>query len=190
MSRLLNIGAGPLANPRQYREWEVVTLDIDESVKPDLCMDARDLVQLAPGQYDAVYASHVLEHFSECDVDKVLWGCYHVLTWDGFADIRVPDALAVMEAIVRQGLSLDDVLYQASVGPIRACDVLWGWQEQIRRSGQSYYAHRFGFSWHTLGVALHEARFDYITIERGPYELHAMAYKHKPEGGTNGTESG
>jgi len=180
VSRLLNIGAGPIPNPRQYREWEIVTLDIDESVKPDLAMDARDLVQLAPGQYDAVYASHVLEHFSEADVDKVLWGFYHVLTWDGFADIRVPDARAVMRAVT-SGIPLDETLYVAPVGPIRPVDVLWGWQEQIRRSGQPYYAHRYGFSRDTLGKALHAARFAYVEIGLDVYELHAMAYKHKPE---------
>jgi len=181
ISRLLNVGSGPLTNPLQYRGWEIVTLDIDQSVKPDLCMDARDLVQLAPGQYDAVYASHVLEHFSEADVDTVLWGFYHILTWDGYVDIRVPDVRAVMEAVVKGGVALDGILYQAPVGPIRPCDVLWGWQEQIRRSGQSYYAHRYGFSRDTLGKALSAARFGYVAIGLDTFELHAMGYKHKPE---------
>lgn len=181
MSNLLNIGAGPTIPPTEYQGWDITSLDIDASLKPDIVLDARDLATLEPGQYDAVYASHVLEHFAECDIDKVLWGCYHVLTADGFADIRVPDAKSVMIAVA-QGLAIDGVLYTAPVGPIRACDVLWGWQEQITRSGQPYYSHRFGFSRDTLGKALRAARFSYIEIGRGRYELRAFAYKRKPEG--------
>ena len=90
--RLLNIGAGPIAAPREYKGWDIITLDIDESTYPDLCMDARDLTTLKAGQYDAVYASHVLEHFSECDVERVLWGFYHVLAPDypGFGNSDQP----------------------------------------------------------------------------------------------------
>lgn len=185
MPRLLNIGSGKAALPSTYRQWEVVTLDIDESVKPDLCMDARDLTTLEPGQYDAVWMSHALEHFCEADVDRVLWGCYHVLTYDGFVDLRVPDARAVMEAVVQNGLALDAVLYQAPVGPIRVCDVLWGWQAQIKRSGQDYYGHKIGFCRDTLGRALKTARFEYVTIGLEPYGLHALAFKRRPEA-TNG----
>lgn len=180
MSSLLNIGGGLVAPPPEYRDWDIVTLDIDESVKPDLCMDARDLTRLAPSQYDAVYASHVLEHFAEGDVDRVLWGFYHVLVPDGYAHVRVPDALSVCHAVA-QGLDLDAVLYTAQVGPVRVCDVLWGWQAEIERSGQPYYSHRFGFSRSTLGKALKRAHFEYIEIGRGVYELTAYAYKRKPE---------
>jgi hypothetical protein len=179
MPRLLNIGAGPVPPPSLYRDYEIVTLDIDEAVQPDIVLDARDLPTLEPGQYDAVYASHVLEHFSECDVARVLWGFYHILTPNGYADIRVPDVPAVMEA-VGNGLPLDGVLYTAQVGPIRPCDTLWGWQEQIKRSGQPYYAHRFGFSRDTLGKALKTAHFEYVEIGRGAFELRAVAYKRRP----------
>lgn len=182
MSKLLNIGAGWSKHPPEYRQWEVVTLDIDPSVNPDIVLDARDLTTLDAGQFDAVYASHVLEHFSEADVDRVLWGVYHVLAADGYAHIVVPDALTVMLAVAKSGMDLDDVLYTAVVGPIRVCDVLWGWQDQVRRSGEPFYSHRYGFSRDTLGKALQRAHFEYIEIGRGPYELRAFAYKRKPEG--------
>ena len=182
MPSLLNIGAGPVAAPHEYRDWKVITLDIDESTKPDLCMDARNLTTLKAGQYDAVYASHVLEHFSECDVEKVLWGFYHVLAPDGLAHVRVPDALSVALSLAHNRLDLDSRLYDAPVGPIRVCDVLWGWQKQIKRSGQPYYSHRFGFSRDTLGRMLKEAHFEYVQIARGAYELIAYAHKRRPRG--------
>jgi hypothetical protein len=181
MPSLLNIGAGPTVLPREYHGWDVTRLDIDESVEPDLCMDARELTTLKTGQYDAVYASHVLEHFYEHEIDGVLWGMYHVLTPTGFAHVRVPDAKAVMVAVARNDLDLIDVLYQAPVGPIRVRDVLWGWQAQIERSGQPHYGHRIGFCRDTLGRALYAARFDYVEMGQGTYELIAKAYKRRPE---------
>jgi hypothetical protein len=183
MPRLLNIGAGPVPPPSEFRGWDVVTLDIDESVEPDLCMDARDLRTLEPGQYEAVYASHVLEHFYEHEIDGVLWGMYHVLTANGVAYIRVPDARAVMVTVAEGNLDLDAVLYEAPVGPIRVRDVLWGWQAQVERSGQPYYGHRIGFCKNTLGKALRVARFAYIEIGQGKFELIARAYKWRPPDG-------
>ena len=181
MSNLLNIGAGPVIPPPEYLRWDITTLDIDASVKPDIVLDARELTTLDTGQYDAVYASHVIEHFSECDVDRVLWGFYHVLAPDGYAHIRVPDVQRVMIAVA-QGLALDGVLYTAPVGAIRVCDVMWGRQEQITRSGKPFYCHRFGFSRDTLGKALRAAHFEHIEIGRGAWELTAYAHKRKPRG--------
>jgi hypothetical protein len=68
--------------------------------------------------------------------------------------VRVPDVLAVMEQVHKQELDLDSVLYNAPVGPIRVCDVLWGWAKEIERSGQSWFGHRTGFSEGTLTRAL------------------------------------
>lgn len=179
--RLLNVGGGPVPPSAQYKDWEIVLLDIDPSVNPDICLDARELLTLEPEQYDCVYASHVLEHFYEHDHDKILWGFYHVLKRDGFADIRVPDLEAVMRASVQKDLSLTGVLYNAPVGPIRVCDVLFGWQERIRESGTEFYAHRSGFDRDTLGRALEKARFEHVLIGASRYELRSLAYKHHPE---------
>ena len=40
-TNLLNIGAGPVPPPSEYRGWNIVTLDIDETVHPDLCEDSN-----------------------------------------------------------------------------------------------------------------------------------------------------
>jgi hypothetical protein len=180
MPSLLNVGGGRVAPAPQYRGWDIDLLDIDSSVNPDICLDARDLSTLEPGQYDAVYASHVLEHFAEHEIARVLWGFYHILGVDGYADIRVPDARAVILDVAKRDLALDDVLYEAPVGPIRVCDVLWGWQKQIEQSGQYYYCHRIGFSRDSLGRALYAAHFEHILIGSGNYEIRAMAYKRRP----------
>lgn len=194
MPKVLNVGGGPVGVPPEYRGWEVVLLDIDPAVQPDICLDARALITLEPAQFDVVYASHVLEHFAECDVARVLWGFYHVLTWDGFADIRVPDAVEVIGQVA-SGLALDAVLYTAPVGPIRACDVLWGYQKEIARSGQPFYSHRFGFSRDMLARALKTAHFEHVLIGGRGYEIRAKAYKRTPDekqgtANLSGTEAG
>ena len=91
--------------------------------------------------------------------------------------------LSVIEAVTQRGLALDGVLYQAPVGPIRVCDVLWGYQKEIRESGQPYYAHLWGFSRDMLGRALKVAGFEYILIGGGHYELRALAHKRRPAEG-------
>lgn len=181
MPTVLNIGAGGIPVPHEYRGWRVVTLDLDPQTEPDLCMDARDLRQLAAGQYDAVYASHILEHVYPHEVDAVLWGCYHVLHEAGFLHVRVPDALGVMQSVVRMGWDLDAMLYQSSGGPIHVYDVVWGWRVEVEAGGADYYTHKTGFSRKALGQALKAARFEYVEIGSSGYELRAYAYKRRPE---------
>jgi len=175
--KLLNVGGGPVPVPPEYDGWDVDLLDIDIDLAPAIWLDARRLTDLEPGQYDGVYCSHNLEHYYEHEIDTVLFGIYHVLTPDGFADIRVPDVIAVMETVVENKLDLDAVLYTAAVGPIRVCDVLWGWQKQIEKSSYNYYAHKIGFCRATLGRALRQAHFKRILIGSRNYEIRAMAYK-------------
>lgn len=182
--RVLNVGGGPVPVPPQYGDWDVDLLDIDPAIRPDILLDARELGTLPAGEYDAVYCSHNLEHYHEHEIDVVLRGFYHVLTDDGFADVRVPDAKAVIEAVVKSALDLDSVLYQSSAGPIRVGDVLWGYQVEITRTGQSYYAHKWGFSRNLLGRALKRNGFEYVLLGGGNYELRAMAFKQKPDGET------
>lgn len=179
--KVLNVGGGRVRIDPRYEGWDVDLLDIDPAVHPDILLDAREMATLPASAYDAVYASHILEHVHEHEVAGVLRGFYHVLTADGFVDVRVPDVRAVMESVVRNGLDLDAVLYQSAVGPIRACDMLWGYAREIRESGQGYYAHKTGFSRNLLGRALKRCGFEHVLIGGSNYEVRAMAYKRKPE---------
>jgi len=178
--KVLNVGGNRMQMPPQYEQWEKVLLDIDPTVGADLCMDARELGTLDAGSYDAVYCSHNLEHYHEHEVKQVLTGFYHILTDDGFVDVRVPDALAVMTDLIKRGLELDAVLYVSRAGPIRVCDVLWGYAKEIERSGESWFGHRTGFSEHTLTQALWHAGFRHRLICDGHYEIKALAFKHEP----------
>lgn len=178
--RVLNVGGNRVQMPQQYQSWDKVLLDIDPAVEPDLLMDARDLGTLDAGQFDAVYCSHNLEHYHEHEVKVVLAGFHHVLTEDGFVDVRVPDVLAVMGQVNKQELDLDSTLYTSSVGPIRVCDVLWGYAVEIERSGQSWFDHKTGFSEITLMNALIMAGFPHILLGSAHYEIKALGFKRPP----------
>jgi len=177
---MLNVGGARVPVGDEYADWDVDLLDIDPAVQPDILLDAREMLALPVGEYDAVYSSHSLEHFHEYEVDVVLRGFHHVLKADGFADVRVPDVMAVMEAVVGLGLGLDAVLWQSAAGPVRASDALWGFQRNIQRTGHDYYAHKWGFSRDLLGRALRRAGFAHVLIGGGSYALKAMAFKQKP----------
>lgn len=144
--KVLNVGGNSrnIALPTIYQGGERILLDIDSRGKPDIVYDARELSQLPGSEYDAVYRSHNLEHYYRHDGVKVLTGFQHVLKYDGFAHIRVPDIGELMRMVVRKNLDIDDFLYQSPAGPITVRDVLYGFGVESERSGQDFYAHMTG----------------------------------------------
>jgi len=182
--RVLNVGGNNkgIAIPRYFDAFDHLIADIDQSVEPDILIDARALNTQQSQQFDAIYCSHNLEHFFTHDVSKVLSGFRHVLKADGFAEIRVPDLVALMHHIVENKLDLDDMLYETSAGyPITALDVFYGWRREIERSGEEFYAHKTGFSQKTLQKVLNEAGFNFVVFRPGRlFEIYALAFFAKP----------
>ncbi len=181
---VLNVGGNnkDIPIPDYYAGFSHVLADIDATVDPDLLIDARELGSSPAGQYDAVYCSHNLEHFFAHDVPKVLGGFHHVLKDDGFAEIRVPDLAALMKRLISNNLELDDELYKTQAGhSITARDVIYGWGQEIERSGQDFYAHKTGFTPVTLQKALNAAGFSVVVFRPGRHlEIFALAFKAMP----------
>jgi hypothetical protein len=162
--------------PKHYEHWEQVWLDIDESLAPDLLLDARRLNELPPAGFDGVYCSHNLEHYYPHDVPKVLAGFLHCLGELGVAEIIVPDIGAVVAHMVANRMDIDDELYQSLVGPISIRDVIYGYAPEIEKSGRDFYAHKTGFTPKSLESALRRAGFAHLSIRSGQYfEVHAFA---------------
>ena len=88
MRTVLNVGGNTkeIPLPEQYAEFEHLLLDIDPKGSPDILCDARKLKTLEPGQFDAVYCSHNLEHYYRHDVKEVLTGFLHA----GEGELRSP----------------------------------------------------------------------------------------------------
>jgi hypothetical protein len=180
--RVLNVGGGPRTTelPKHYQGWEQVWLDIDESLAPDILIDARRLEELEPGRFDGVYCSHNLEHYHPHDVPKVLRGFLHCLKPSGIAEIIVPDIGYVVKHMVENRMDIEDELYQSSVGPITIRDVIYGYGPEIEKSGRDFYAHKTGFTPRSLGRALEQAGFRHTVIRSGQYfEVHAFASASK-----------
>jgi SAM-dependent methyltransferase len=178
---VLNVGGNSkeIPIPKHYAGWTHLLLDIDPRSGADIVCDARELLRLAPTQFDAVYCSHNLEHYYCHDVPKVLAGLLHVLKGVGFAEIRVPDMPAVFRKMLDGGLDFDDTLYEAPVGPIRVIDVIYGWGPEIERSGNDFFAHKTGFSRKSLNERLLAAGFAEVwnAPPFAPYELRALAFR-------------
>lgn len=146
MSRVcLSVGAGPNRGlPHHYRDFRVVTLDIDDATKPDIVADVRDLSSLADESFDAVYMSHLLEHFERHELTVVMHEVARVLKFGGFVEIRVPHVKAVFEAVV-QGHDLDQPLYESAMGPIDPLDMIFGHGRSLAE-GKHFMAHRTAFT--------------------------------------------
>jgi SAM-dependent methyltransferase len=181
--RVLNVGGGSksIAIPAHYARFEHLLLDIDPKGAPDIVKDARELTELEPDQFEAIYCSHNLEHYFPHEVPRVLAGFLHVLKPDGFAEIRVPDLDRVMRAYVEKGLDIEDVLYTSRSGPILVRDVLYGFGKRIASSGQDYYAHKTGFSVKSITRELLAAGFGQVLRRpSAEYELYVLAFAGVP----------
>lgn len=183
MPTVLDIGAGPeaITLPAYFAGWKRVRLDMDPGTKPDLLLDARELNKMSPGEYDAVYCSHNLEHYHRYDGLRVLTGIRHVLKPSGFAEVRVPDLGAVFKLIAEKNLDVDDILYTSAAGPILVRDVIYGYQPYIENTPGDYYSHKTGFT----RKSLHDffARVDFARVVIGtflPIELTAFAFASLP----------
>lgn len=181
---VLNVGGNnkQIPIPGYFAGWQHDLLDIDPRGEPDLVCDARELTGLTGGVYDAVYCSHNLEHYYRHDGLNVIRGFHHMLNETGFADIRVPDIAQVMAALREKELEFDDILYYSPAGPISAHDVVYGFQKEIRESGQDFYAHKTGFTPKSLGEILLNGGFPvvFLSTDKEALAVHALAFKVQP----------
>ncbi len=83
--KCLNLGCGTRFHP----EW--VNLDIAPAAPEVKKWDLQGDLTFANGSFDVVYHSHVLEHFSRSDGQKLLGRCYRVLGRGGIIRVVVPD---------------------------------------------------------------------------------------------------
>lgn len=65
-------GQGLPTEVLKWRGYDVTTLDIDPVIEPDIVGSVHDMRMFRDGQFDAVIASHVLEHFAVPYLDGAL----------------------------------------------------------------------------------------------------------------------
>ena len=86
----------------------------------------------------------------------------------------------LMQTVVQKNLDIDDVLYQAPVGPILVRDVIYGYGREIEESGNDFYAHKTGFTQKSLRAALIAGGFSVVFAGTGNLEVTALALKAAP----------
>lgn len=173
-------GAGNRWNPPYYSHLRRVCLDVDPKVKPDICLDARLLRWQEPEQYEAILCSHNLEHYDPDDVEVVLQGFLQVLKSDGFVEILVPNIPRICEIMMHNQHDLDDLFYRSGRGRVYFRDTIYGFAQEIADSGQSFYAHKTGFSPLSLQQVLLQNGFCLVAISCPEIDIRALAFKNPP----------
>ena len=175
--RVLNAGSGvrsarKLHSVFKQAAWEEIRIDIDQQSEPDIVASITDMKsECAPLSFDAIWASHVLEHLYAHEVHAALEEFKRVLKSDGFALITSPDLEAVASLILDRGLQ--NVAYTSPAGPITPLDMLYGHSASIAR-GSLYMAHKTGFTCASLGQCLIDAGFPVAIVKQQGLDLWAL----------------
>lgn len=179
---VLHVGCGafdPLNLNRIFRtkDWVETRLDIDPAVKPDIVASISDLTKIRAGSFDAIWSSHNLEHLEAHEVQPAVKGFHRVIKKSGFFLVTVPDLEAVAMLIMNGGIDQRVGGNADGTVAITPLDMLYGWGHYIAQ-GNSYMAHRTGFTPKRLGENLVEAGFDNVRVTRGPsHTIWALAGK-------------
>lgn len=118
MKRVLDVGSSnvKLDAPR-FDGWKVVTYDMDEEANPDYLGDVINIEQmLRYHRFEAVYASHILEHLHPWETVGVLRQFASLLAPDAWLEVWVPDVYAAFVHAIPLSLGLGDTLYEAPNG--------------------------------------------------------------------------
>jgi len=92
--KLLNLGCGQ----RFHKDW--VNVDFQSGSEYVIAHNLLNGIPFGSSEFDIVYHSHVLEHFSKEDGKRFILECYRVLKPRGIIRVAVPD----LEQIVRNYL--------------------------------------------------------------------------------------
>lgn len=98
---VLEIGAGPEPKaPTMWPDATIETLDADSQYNPTYLADAQEIPEKLFGKYDAVLASHVLEHVPYFRTHDVLEQWVKLLKPEGYLHIIVPSLEWAAEQIL------------------------------------------------------------------------------------------
>ena len=168
MNTVLNIGCGPripspLSRLFPADRWRELRMDIDPGNQPDLVASVTDMSALADGSVGGIWSSHMLEHLYRHEVAVALGECWRVLSPGGVFVAMVPDFQTVCRFVAED--RLDEVLYVAPSGPVTAHDIIFGYGPAVA-AGNSFMAHRTGFTPSVIIAEMEAAGFGPILVQR------------------------
>lgn len=170
MKRVLDVGSSNVKlDGDRFDGWQVETFDMDEEAKPTYLGNVLYIEQvLRYWRFDAVYASHILEHLAPSATVNVLRQFAAILAPNAWLEVWVPDIMGAFQYAIENSISLGATLYEAKNGsPVTLLDMLYGWDREVRK-GKDGFAHRTAFDWPLLEDRLREAGYPNVQpIDRG-----------------------
>jgi hypothetical protein len=187
---LLHAGCGSKLNkpPYEFGAYKEVRLDCNKMLQPDIVASIVAMPMIDDASYDAIFASHVLEHLYAHEVSMALSEFARVLKPGGKILVQVPDLQAIGGRLALD--QADHVLYMSAAGAITALDVLYGHQASVG-GGNLFMSHKTGFTSSVMKNALQAVGFTKVEIDRDKFEIKARALKpeivdeQKEEGAEN-----
>jgi predicted SAM-dependent methyltransferase len=156
--KIVDLGCGP--NKIQTQDGTVVGVDIRDLPGVDYRCDLRKL-PFGTHQFDVVYSSHTLEHFSRDEISSVLDEWTRVLKQRGELRLVIPNIAWAAEQIMK-GVVDHNVM-----------NVLWGQQEY----DQNF--HKCGFTPETLKKLLEGKGFGRQAVKLDGYNILFQAWRGK-----------
>lgn len=135
-----------IGGKEKHEDWKI--LDIEPRPEVDFVANAADLSQFSSNSCDAIYASHVLEHFYHGinqEVINVLKEWHRVLKPEGLLYLSVPDLNKLCWLYTRPDISFQEKMHIMCV--------LYGGQSNI------YDVHKIGFDYQIMSYYLTVAGF-------------------------------
>lgn len=158
-----------------FREgWEIVRMDSDASLNPNIVGSLNELAHIPSGSFDAVWCPHLLEHFYVHQIGAGLREIFRILSNEGLVFMSLAD-IELAAAYIANGKPEEEI-YSSPAGPICALDMFYGFHKYISK-GSLHANHRFGFTGETIGLALRSCGFTNIHIQRHSAEIIVIARK-------------
>jgi predicted SAM-dependent methyltransferase len=176
---VLNVGCG-YRSPQNLHarfhssDWHEVRIDIDPAVQPDFVCSITALAPIAPESVDAVWSSHNLEHIHHHEVPIALGEFFRVLRPGGLLLVTTPNLQKAAEFVALD--QLEHEIYRSPAGPITPLDMIFGHTASLAR-GQSFMAHKTGFTARSLERLLTESGFADLRLSQDQFDLWAAASK-------------
>jgi predicted SAM-dependent methyltransferase len=135
-----------IGSRERHPGWK--TLDAVAGPEVDYVVDCRDLSRFEPHSFEALYASHVLEHIPYAEVQRTLKEWHRVLKPGGKLMVAVPDMNILSQLFAKPEVKGDDKFL--------VMQMMFGGQSD------AYDFHHVGFDLEILGVHLFNAGFEDI----------------------------
>lgn len=155
-----------------FPDAQIVTMDVDAALKPDIVGDAGNMPAELHGGFDAIFASHVFEHFSYRRENDILRGWLDCLTNDGELHVVVPSAEWAAREILSEKPS-PAIFGHMLAGHVNQWDVhlnvftMRKLRALFERAGLSVFRARTGEYSIRIGDAEYKAEQHYIAGKKG-----------------------